>query len=288
MKKITLYIIICLLSCGISSCYSSKQKVTFYGEPGTEIYNPKLEKLGTIENDGKTEIKLSRYEYIPFLLSYDKTSNKYYPFGIDFKYTNEHLVRLLIFTPLTVGWWAIFNNGYIDSDQLTYGYKYLNEQKILNYYPNADYPNTGPRREIAKFDNEEVSNSATESLLQKKTSTRSKLIQKNLSEQLQGEYIGTGKLLKGSKVIESHDNVSILMAPIDKNTVSVKILINGDEAIIAECEYTIKRLSNNRFTLISKSNKSAKITISENTLTYNNSKVEIDGVIYKLVISVSK
>ena len=35
--------------------------------------------------------------------------------------------------------------------------------------PNADYPNTGPRREIAKFDNEEVSNSATESLLQKKT-----------------------------------------------------------------------------------------------------------------------
>ena len=106
MKKITVYIMICLLSCGISSCYSSKQKVTFYGEPGTEIYNSKLEKLGTIENDGKTEIKLSRNKYVPFLLSYDKTSNKYYPFGIDFKYTNEALVPLLIFTPLTFGWWA--------------------------------------------------------------------------------------------------------------------------------------------------------------------------------------
>ena len=282
MKNIIKILTICIFVCSLSSCLTSKQSVTVSGTPGTEIFTSPgegLEKLGAIGNEGKTTIKLSRKGYIPYLLSYDKNTNKYYPMGVDYKYTST-LVKDITLGILTSSLYFLLDLGYIDSKQFEEEFRYLDNQTISSAIPNAPYANTGERREVAN-------RTSSSGLLSKAStsSSTSKLLRKDYSKQLQGEYIGNGKLLQKENVVETYRNMKVVMSSVDRNTMTVEILMDGNEAVFAPCDYNIKSQGSNNFVLTSKEDSSNKIIIKGNKINYNNPNVRIDGEKYNLQIT---
>lgn len=86
-----------------ASC-STKRTITISGEPGTEIFLPDGNKLGTIESNGKTKIQLSvRDSYHPYLLGKTSKSPLYVPFGVDYKYKSNAATATLAGVGLGVG-----------------------------------------------------------------------------------------------------------------------------------------------------------------------------------------
>lgn len=86
-----------------ASC-STKRTITISGEPGTEIFLPDGNKLGTIESNGKTKIQLSvRDSYHPYLLGKTSKSPLYVPFGVDYKYKSNAATATLAGIGLGVG-----------------------------------------------------------------------------------------------------------------------------------------------------------------------------------------
>lgn len=283
MKNIIKFLTICIFVCSVSSCLTSKQSVTVSGTPGTEIFTSPgegLEKLGTIGNEGKIKIKLSRNGYIPYLLSYDKNTDKYYPMGVDYKYTSKFVSELALAGVFTAGIYVYLNEGYFNSRQFEEEFRYLDNQTISSAIPNAPYANTGERREVAN-------RTSSSGLLSKAStsSSTSKLLRKDYSKQLQGEYIGNGKLLQKENVVETYRNMKVVMSSVDRNTMTVEILMDGNEAVFAPCDYNIKSQGSNNFVLTSKEDSSNKIIIKGNKINYNNPNVRIDGEKYNLQIT---
>lgn len=281
MKNFVKYILICLIVYGISSCYPAK-KLTVTGTPGTEIYEKSYfdyDKIATIGNDGKAKIKLTRGSFTPFLLAHDKQTSKITPFGVDYKYKSRG-GELFLFGLLTCWMHTLFVVQ--PNDQLMNGYEYLKYQSI-SPNPNAPYANTGERREVAN-------RTASSGLLSKAStsSSTSKLLRKDYSKQLQGEYIGNGKLLQKENVVETYRNMKVVMSSVDRNTMTVEILMDGNEAVFAPCDYNIKSQGNNNFVLTSKEDSSNKIIIKGNKINYNNPNVRIDGEKYNLQITANK
>ena len=44
------------------------QNFVINGTPGTEIYSPSMEKIATVQSDGKTTVKIHGYEYYSYLV----------------------------------------------------------------------------------------------------------------------------------------------------------------------------------------------------------------------------
>ena len=286
MKAITNIIMICLVAYSISSCTS--QKVTIKGTPGTEIYIPakkdEYKKIGVIEDDGKTKIKIKKKNYHPFLIAYDIEKNNYYPIGLDYKYKRFYW-RNFWWIPAIIPTLYISEVIYLQDYQAHEGYEYLDVQSININRPNAPYANTGERRKV------KGSKKASSSLLSKSSSSSShssKLLRTNYGKQLQGEYTGNGKLLQGNSTIERYSNMTINITPVDKNSVSVKVLMDGSEEVLAPCNYKIGNQGDNYFVLTSEDDESAIIEIKNSKAVYNNPNVNIDGEIYNLQITAEK
>lgn len=288
MKYFKTFMVACILISTITSC-TVNRKITFHGTPGMEIYNQST-KLGTIDNNGTAKIKLPRDGYISYLLIYDNKNKRFYPYGVDYYYrlTTVDIIAPGIFIPgpnLIAIPIFLFNLKYIGSDQSQEGYRYTKEQKISSTFPNAPYANTGERRKV------KGSKKASSSLLSKSSSSSSpssKLLRTDYGKQLQGEYTGNGKLLQGNSTIERYSNMTINITPVDKNSVSVKVLMDGSEEVLAPCNYKIGNQGDNYFVLTSEDDESAIIEIKNSKALYNNPNVNIDGEIYNLQITAEK
>ena len=297
MKKIINSLILCMLLCGISSC-TSKQKICIVGKPDTEIYLPHnkdkydskiIEKfidgpklLGTISNDGNINIKVPRGKH-EFLLAKDPTTRRLYPIALDYKY-KDNFTPMVTATILSICWYPICDLGYLDSDQLLSGWVFCKQQNINQNFPDAPYSNLGPRREV----NNSYSSASKESSNEESSSISSSLLLKNYANLLEGLYIGSGNLKQNDITIETFNNMKILMTPVDRNTISVEILLKDENAIFAPCYYNIKILGNNNYDLISEKDDSVKIEIRGNIATYYNPNVKIDGETYSLQLKTKK
>ena len=280
MKKIIRYLMICLMVINVSSCYTGKQKMIISGTPGMEIYETSDKKkiMGIIGDDGRVKIKISRNGYYPILWARNPNTDAWTPFGLDYKYHRRN-VTVALLTLYTLGLYQLFNPG-ARSDQCWDCFEYLKYQTINSEVPNAVYANIGERRSIKS--------SAIATVLpleNSNVSIASKLLLKDYGKILQGSYVGSGKLLKGKTTVETYENIKIVMERVDRNTVSVELLMDGNEAIFPSCNYDIKSQGTNNFVLTSENDDSSKIEIKNNQVVYNNLNVNIDGEIYKLSIT---
>lgn len=78
------------LICGLSFIFSllsceTTEKITVYGQPGTEIYTPDKEKVSLIESNGQAKVVLSSDVCYTYLLSKDANSKMFIPFALDYK-----------------------------------------------------------------------------------------------------------------------------------------------------------------------------------------------------------
>lgn len=74
--------------CALTGC-SSLEKTTVYGTPGTKIYSPDKQLLGTVSQSGKADINLKGDAYFGYLYTYDNKNDLWTPFALDVK-KNAH------------------------------------------------------------------------------------------------------------------------------------------------------------------------------------------------------
>ena len=77
----------------MSSCKMS-QNVVINGTPGTEIYSPSMEKIATVQSDGKTTVKIHDDEYYSYLMSHEPNSQLFVPFALDYERKNYTGTRI--------------------------------------------------------------------------------------------------------------------------------------------------------------------------------------------------
>lgn len=284
MKTIINILMVCLLVCSISAC---TQKVIIKGTPGTEIYEPSYydgsanKRLGVIGDNGEAEIKMTTKSccYHAYLWSYNAEEDKYYPFGLDYEYKRLYwrTIRAFLTIPLTLGLSSVLD------EQAFEAYQYVKEQTI-DSNPNAPYANTGERRKV------KGSTGGSRLLLPGSTgsSSASKLLQKDYGNLLQGRYTGDAKLLHNSNTIETYTGMVIEVTPVNKNSVAVKVLLNGSDEIFPSCKYTISKQGENHFMLVSEHEESTTIEINGSKALYNNPNVNIEGDTYTLHITADK
>jgi hypothetical protein len=274
------------MALGMSSCLTSKQKITITGEPGTEIYGFNNKKefglLGTVNQDGIAKIKVSRNNYTPYLLAKDNRNNQFYPFGLDFKYRNRGtdmtVFAVCAIPPISL--FAYCQYSFYNSDQFDESYRYNEYQSIDAYIPNAKYANTGERRPLLGTKTKQKSTP--------ETSSTSRLLRSNdYAKQVARNYTGKGKLFLDGETIENYSNMTITIERINKNTVAVNVLVDGSEAIFdSPMNYSVEKTNSGKFILTSDDDASSTITIDSNKhANYVNPNVEIDGETYKLQIT---
>lgn len=84
MKKYIGFLFVTFSVLLLGSC-STSQKVTIHGVPGTEIYSPRMERLGVIDSNAQVSFKISSGVYFSYLMSRDAGSNQLVPFALDYK-----------------------------------------------------------------------------------------------------------------------------------------------------------------------------------------------------------
>ena len=82
------FIVAILAVCVLTGCRTT-EKFTVNGTPGTEVYTPEKQPIGTIGSNGKLKVKLPSDNYCGFLYTHQRSSNLWVPFGLDFKSRNR-------------------------------------------------------------------------------------------------------------------------------------------------------------------------------------------------------
>lgn len=308
MKYINKVVALLILLIVVSSC-SSTQKFTVNGTPGTKIYTPKKECIGTIPSDGKLKMELPSDGYYAYMLSNTNGSDLFVPFALDYKKCNREGVKTMkaLGVPIyysglitsTVGFivWAANGSeaaGAIASvgaaaagvggalgipaaqrmEQTSYdwNFKYLGSQST-----NEDMAFTKPMLTSVK-----KKTVVGKKIKKKQTSEKTTKTFKNYAAQIEGTYVGSGKLSLNGKVVESYSKAIISIERVDNETVCVNVE-EGGALFFDNCSnYKIKKTKNG-YTLTHKGISKAVIKVKKNgEIEYYHPKVIIDGLKYSL------
>ncbi len=342
MKNIVRLMTVLLFCSMINSC-STFQNITVFGEPGTEIYTPNLEKVGTIKSDGKGEITLPRNGYYPFLLSGNGVTDLKIPFALDYKNKSYNGTRMLwgVEFAIAVTGTAAFiasvaatiaSGEDTESSEITrlmaaggivgagacgvgavtdtrlretqrqWQFEYLSKQSSNQDLRFEKFVDNGYKKEIGSRTvsmeenvaesgrKVESAQSESSSSVAKSRSSKSKRSLTDLAKQVEGTYLGSGKLLLKDETIENYQNIRVVLTRLDKNTVQVDVYESNGEAYFNEsCRYSVKKVDSGKYQLTMNGISSATITIdSGKKMVYLHPKVNIDGDLYTLSISAGK
>ena len=101
-----------------------------------------------------------------------------------------------------------------------------------------------------------------------------------------GEYSGKGVLKLGGTTEESYPEIMVLVERVDKSTVGVRVIENGEDFFEAPMIYNVKRRKDGSYNLTMRDVPAATIVVNKNgTMTFIHKSVNIDGDIYTLHIT---
>ncbi len=165
-----------------------------------------------------------------------------------------------------------------------YEYKYLPYQNTNN-----DLPLTKPQFNVASRPETSVPAIAvTEPSTQvsRKIGQVANRTLKDYGKAIQGEYIGNGTLTIDNQLVESYDNIKIVVRRVSKDVAAVKVVeSNGNEYFSSESRYKIEAKNDGTFDLIMEDINTATISIDRNQgMIYLHPRVNIDGKMYILRI----
>lgn len=309
MKNIVRLMTVLLFCSMINSC-STFQKITVLGEPETEIYTPNLEKVGTIKSDGKGEITLPRDGYYPFLLSCNGGSDIKIPFALDYKNKSYNGTRILcgVFFVVSIPVITVGMPGFLvtskrlSETQRQWQFEYISKQSTNQDLRLEKFVDNGYNKEIGnkpvpveenvvESDRKvEYARSESSSSVAKSRSSKSKRSLMDLAKQVEGIYVGSGKLLQNDETIENYQDIKVVLKRLDKSAVQVDVYESNGEAYFNESgKYSVKKIDSGKYQLTMNGIPSATITIdASKKMVYLHPKVNIDGDLYALRITASK
>lgn len=308
--KTFIYLILCTLCVVVFNSCSTSQKITVNGQIGTEIYNPQKQLIAQIPQNGEVKIKISNKKYVPFLLSKTPNDSVMVPFALNYKYKNHSQKSFLIGSGITLaatlpfgiaygevvfslfgsglmGYFAWSTKELTGGDPLNHNYAYLpnhsTNQDIKLTNANIEYATT-LRRSSSAQSGKETTMSASLATRTIASQTANRKINTNATA-IEGSYVGSGSLKKGSEVIESYSNITITLTPVDSKTVTVYVEEGGTGFFNQPDNYSVKKNSKGDYTLTNQDVKQATITVSPtHNMIYLHPRVNIDGEIYTLEI----
>lgn len=322
MKPIFRLIVFIALSVLLFSCKTT-DTIKILGMPKTEIYTPEMKKIATINDDGFVDVKFSKRIHYPFLMSRNPDSDDYVPFALDYreynyagKQTFGWTLGLVSYSGLLGGLLTTVIDGTtggasllaiaalalpatylvcrdmpLGSVQTNYNFKYPSEFKTNQESKFVDFVDDGYIKNISKKNDQAEKNSSTSEINTNILSSSKSIISlKDYGKQVEGEYIGVGKLIQNDAVIESFDNIKVTLKRNNKNHVFVEVQTNDGLGFFAsESSYEVKKSDKDGWMLIMEEIPDAQIQIDNAmNLLYKHPRVNIDGEIYILEISAKK
>lgn len=196
---------------------------------------------------------------------------------------------------LAGGFSGMVTSSRLQETQRQWKFEYLSKQSTnqdLRFEKFIDY---GYRKEIgskAVSAEENLTETGTaqfefSSSAAKSRSSKSKRTLADLAKQVEGTYIGSGKLLLKDESIENYQDIKVVLKRLDKNTVQVDVNESNGEAYFNESgKYSVKKVDSGKYQLTMNGISSATITIdTDKKMVYFHPKVNIDGDLYTLTIS---
>lgn len=145
------------------------------------------------------------------------------------------------------------------------------------------------RRNRAVSSVSEPTDMATSTPAKRITSTKATRTVGNKAKKIAGAYTGSGKLSQDSEEIEFYQDVTVTINRIDNNRVEVSIVESGEEYFANPLIYNIEKESKGVYTLALENMPAQKIIIDKNgKLQFRHDKVNIDDVIYTLILDLRK
>lgn len=122
----------------------------------------------------------------------------------------------------------------------------------------------------------------------KQQNQRTKIQLKTKAEKVEGEYAGQAYLSQGRVRVEEFDAVTVIIAPVNDNTVTVDVVVGSESFFDEPLTFKVRNTATNSYTLASRSQPNALITINGNELNFNHPSVNLGGNSYKLIVEASK
>lgn len=275
MRQIRFFFILLF---SLTSC-STMQKFVVTGRPGTEIYSPNLEKIGTIGEKGEANLQISSdsgYEYL-----WSKTQEgDYIPFALDYKhcmYLGDNLCKyggmylaamgsfslllgstILLLAEEEIALPFFYAGLGLDAIGLGIGvpggmragqiaeqwhYKIASAQQTNQDIVLNKVDNNGARRVNKSTAERSKSDVDVAGIVIKEPKGKTVVSRRfrDYSRSVTGVYSGRGLLLYGSDVVESISNLKVVIAPIDDRTASVNIMENETPFFDADLIYSISK-----------------------------------------------
>lgn len=320
--KVIFRLIVLVTFCALQFSCKTTDTIKILGTPKTEIYTPEMKKIATINDNGAVDVEFSKFTHYSYLMSRVPGSKDYVPFAIDYFETDQKK-KSLGWTLYAVGLSSIIIGGPVASSsyaagmsmigiggvvamssiwplcsayaggvQTKYNFKYPTEFKTNQSLKFVDFVDDGYIKKVeSKQDKIEENNDVTsENNLKASSALKSVISLKDYGKQIEGEYIGSGKLKQDGMTIETFDGLIISIEKYTKKDVYVNVKTSdGIEFFSSKILYNIGVSENGGFVLSMEDMPSAKIQINEsNDLQYNHPNVNIDGDVYTLEISAVK
>lgn len=310
---------VCSTSCSIT------QKFTITGQPGTEILDYKMDRVGVIDNSGKAKITLkTNGKYYAYMVAHTPGSGEYVPFALDYKTVNIAYKGLFAapFVSLAVigggialtgvaetAGIALFSLGlastitcfpitmvFESSKSPTETYRYLEEQRtIQNFNFTKPVFNSQPKTLDGYSTLTPVAKTETvvapEVSQGKKTiGDKSKKTLKDAAKLSEGRYSASGTLSdRSGNVVERYSGAVIIVERVDKNTVNVNV-IDDDGLVFFDTpnKYSVNKAKDGKINLKHGKITGANIVIDGDKALYMHPRVVIDGETYTLKLTGEK
>lgn len=265
------------------------QKFTITGEPNTLIALPDKTPIGTISPTGQLPIKICDQNYYAFLLSKAPDSDVYVPFLLDYKHSSKAAAGTMVVTGFVIPPIGLGYSTYAISrmEQIAYymQYKYLPSETNssmtfvkpdIKYVSGKKGRNKGVDRQVGKTD--EVKSGKKGQSAQR---TNRKI--KDNAATVEGEYTASGSITYKDDLIESLDDVTIVLTRTSSNTVEMNIIeADGNYLYKNSIVYTVKAKRKGQYELTTELF-GFKINIDANgAISYSSLVGGVDGTTYTI------
>lgn len=273
--------------------------------------------IGHIDNKGFLKIKKDDHAYIGLGLT--RNENGTIPFAFDYKRKKAHVLNSILSwtTGIILPLWILDVPEVIicrgSQDAYEYHYKYkknqTTNQDLTFTFPdivlldppqntmnnvstnsnNNPYPNNNVSQNTSdvarKNDNNTQSNGVKSQKKLKKTTNT-----KDLAQDITGDFVGTGSLMKNGEVIESYNGISVVIRHVDINTVGINVIEKDGTAFFSsDILYSVQMNDNGVYKLKEMSDPNQTIDISTvGIMEFEHTKVNIEDELYNLMIIARK
>ena len=130
---------------------------------------------------------------------------------------------------------------------------------------------------------------ATSSKSKKKVSTKSKRSLKDVANDVEGEFFGSGALKSGAQTIEEYADVILLISKIDKDHVAVQVVEGSQPFFESPLTYVVTKTKKGGYQLTMEGLSEAVITFTNaGNISFTHPSVNIDDEIYTLIFNGKK